>query len=922
MRHASGGHSPTRQRVSDDILAHITPATAVEALSAPNDALKRCLDEASAAEREFAMRTAVASRSIWEWVEELSEWLWPSEGGSAGFEAPQPRRGLDKQPPAPALDEEGGAGYVGSLPAEEVARYEQRIEDIYHDMEDLAVEEIKSHVMTNHIMPLSRPATPMSDAGRFGAAMTYNKMEDLTAVITAIVVQTLPNLARLSRLLHIWSIRVGVLQRVPSLLRAIEDAEVALKSGWTALTYRPRKTDDHGTQEPTLSRNDFQVMKMVIEKKVSSPGRTLDYMLDRLEGLSDTLPEDWLDRMEVVERGYSEWVAACERKIREAEWASASRPRVVSRPISPEKGSRGEEPEVEHHPETPPPVTDRHVDAVTFPVPVQTEDFEEPSKEARNGRKSSGTSDEPLDDVTPPSSSPTDEVPKLRFSLEPDDTYHDMQTSNIQIPTPIKEEQSPSPDKSREKMWNVEDEITDDTSPMEGGDESELPPLPIDERRASDASRTSTVLHGASSHFGLSSEPPEISASPDVARTRVREAEYVEASPGASPPSSPPLPEPDMRGLSLPPRETSPSKSASELEDSILPQTPLDGSFSEYFGDDSFSVSEVASPSVRRETTGDQQLQQQISEIIDGIPAKIKLATEPPNLNPPDLQLPRLRKKPSKEPFKRSVSSMSNMSTRTATPSFTLSPAKSSRPRHQRGQQEIKVYHLSRSTGEAPIKLFIRCVGENGERVMVRVGGGWADLSEYLKDYASHHSRRSKGTENTKVEVRDAPRGLTEPRSTPPSRPASALETSPMTPLAVRKARRSMGAMGSEAPRLRPHTPAVPRPPSRFADDLEPSSEERARRSRSGSHVSWVEDDNSFLGLAGPSGKKVEMSEENKAWVESVKEKVRLASGERKVSGQDEYNRNKFGELGKVGGTKRLFRRADGQGQGQRETRN
>jgi hypothetical protein len=76
------------------------------------------------------------------------------------------------------------------------------------------------------------------------------------------------------------------------------------------------------------------------------------------------------------------------------------------------------------------------------------------------------------------------------------------------------------------------------------------------------------------------------------------------------------------------------------------------------------------------------------------------------------------------------------------------------------------------------------------------------------------------------------------------------------------------------------------------------------------------------------------MSEENKAWVESVKEKVRLASGERKVSGSqphhqvlhhqpppqpqqplqpDEYNRGKFGELGKVGGTKRLFRQGQGQ---------
>jgi hypothetical protein len=138
-----------------------------------------------------------------------------------------------------------------------------------------------------------------------------------------------------------------------------------------------------------------------------------------------------------------------------------------------------------------------------------------------------------------------------------------------------------------------------------------------------------------------------------------------------------------------------------------------------------------------------------------------------------------------------------------------------------------------------------------------------------------------------------------------------------MTPLAVRKTRRSIGAAGSEAPRLRANTPALP---ARIPDDLEPASEERDVRSRSSSRLSWVEEDSSFLGLAGPSGKKVEMSEESKAWVESVKEKVRLASGERRVSNkqQDDFNKNKFGELGKVGGTKRLFRKTESQ-QGHRD---
>jgi hypothetical protein len=395
----------------------------------------------------------------------------------------------------------------------------------------------------------------------------------------------------------------------------------------------------------------------------------------------------------------------------------------------------------------------------------------------------------------------------------------------------------------------------------------------------------------------LSSDLPEISASPRIARGVVREAEYARG----SPPSSPPLPPAD-RSFSSFRAPDSPWTPAIREEDEDM---SVNGSFLDDY-DDSFSISEFGGPS-RRESLSDQQLRQQISEIIEGIPAKIKLSTESSrvNLNPPDLQLPRIRKRPSIEPFRRSTS---NLSTRTATPSFTLSPAKNVRARHQRSQQEIKVYHLSRSTGEAPIKLFIRCVGEHGERVMVRVGGGWADLSEYLKEYASHHGRRSTGVDKAKVEVRDVPRVPSGTGSnlgsSPNNRPASALDMMPSTPLAVRKTRRSVGAMSSEAPQLQPRTPAT----GRRATETAPSSEESVH-SRPSSRVSWVEDDSSFLGLAGPTGKRVEMSAENKAWVDSVKEKVRLASGERKLPLAED--RSRFGELGKVGGTKRLFPKAE-----------
>lgn len=181
-------------------------------------------------------------------------------------------------------------------------------------------------------------------------------------------------------------------------------------------------------------------------------------------------------------------------------------------------------------------------------------------------------------------------------------------------------------------------------------------------------------------------------------------------------------------------------------------------------------------------------------------------------------------------------------------------------------------------------------------------------MSEYLKAYATHHGRRSTGPDKTKIEVRGVPRTssglMTSLGSSPPRARPAAPDSSPVTPLTIHKTRRAAGTTNNETQRLRPKTPADA---SRSTDNA-PSSEESVR-SRTSSRFSWEDDDSSFLGLAGPTGKKVEMSDESRAWVESITEKVRLASGERRSSGADD--RGRFGELGKVGGTKRLFRKTE-----------
>ncbi|RPA72022.1 hypothetical protein BJ508DRAFT_419682 [Ascobolus immersus RN42] len=150
---------------------------------------------------------------------------------------------------------------------------------------------------------------------------------------------------------------------------------------------------------------------------------------------------------------------------------------------------------------------------------------------------------------------------------------------------------------------------------------------------------------------------------------------------------------------------------------------------------------------------------------------------------------------------------------------------------------EIKLYHLHRPDGLPPIKLFVRMVGEKGERVMVRVGGGWADLEEYLIEYASHHGTQrrvmSEGQPGV-VEISDVKAGTTtqrvvsKMRSTASFRStASTQESRPVTPTAVKTRSRATSrvSLGS-----RPSTPTMGPPQTPRSTIPRPSSQAGTRR--------------------------------------------------------------------------------------------
>src|SRR5436190_10046020 len=90
----TSSRSPTRNRltVTDDILDGLSPASALEAFTNPSGRLKASIEAATAADRAFGIRAAIASKNIQEWLDELEHWHWPAEGGSLGFENPRAKR--------------------------------------------------------------------------------------------------------------------------------------------------------------------------------------------------------------------------------------------------------------------------------------------------------------------------------------------------------------------------------------------------------------------------------------------------------------------------------------------------------------------------------------------------------------------------------------------------------------------------------------------------------------------------------------------------------------------------------------------------------------------------------------------------------------------------------------------------------------
>lgn len=296
-----------------------------------------------------------------------------------------------------------------------------------------------------------------------------------------------------------------------------------------------------------------------------------------------------------------------------------------------------------------------------------------------------------------------------------------------------------------------------------------------------------------------------------------------------------------------------------------------------------------SSTPARRSRKPRDQMDEKISTLLSTIPGHIRLVSS--SDQDIDSSSAPLSSRPRLSARSDSRQTTSSRLSTSALP-MTLTPAPSHR-RHSYTptpeQNLMKVYHLHRGGESVPTKLFVRIIGEEEGRVMVRVGGGWADLGEYLREYAIHHGRRSL-TETPRVEVKNySPNytpgyspSMSSDRGTP--RPPSVISARPSSSISVRKKRRSSNVSTIPDLNISEALDDTTSPVSPFSSHrrLSVSSNTSfgatsfASEARAGSATPSALNaslaPSTPLGMAGPKprSRQVSMSPESEAWVEGV----------------------------------------------------
>ncbi|KAK7544216.1 GAS2 domain-containing protein [Phyllosticta citribraziliensis] len=817
--------SPTRDRRRNvsafDAAWPISPSATLKAFTegvdssatTPNDqTLLASLSNASPAEKDLGVRVASATHKIKSWCAELEQWTWPDT-----FE--EPPRQLDRIAEHSSGPNAVRAAYWGSLPAARVQAYGERLDQIKDELEDLNMDELKGHILDMY--PMDRWQSAPSEGKK---RADLHLLDDFSYVVTHTMLQALPCLSYLNQLSRTWTMRVAVLRDVPKFLGGLKEAKKALRLGWDSLI--PPKELEPSQKALAEWKEAAETIRSVLETQVRSLGQKLDRMLDSLEDMNDSLPDHWIDDFEELEAEYGKWCSDAQRRIFEADMLMSRPPERLTRPTS----ARGaDQPLPFGGTRLTSPRDSRFLSPEDSPFSLLSETSNDsPKVSGRSGEPSPGINSlaEPLSkkqesgNLRRLNDSPSPSTP-----TSPENGRHQARAE------PAVEESS------SDRMVGESVPRKSGTVASSDADDDLLSAGTTPERELRSSYRSVGSMRSNSS-VGTPDDSPSIRALPGR-NTRAR------------PPLNSAMFKRGAKG-----RQTSGTSAGHGSDEDSKP-----------FERSSLSPTEptfrlARKNQHRRQSSATQDLEAQIRKIITSVHAPIHLSSGGDN-SPTDWASRSVRTFSGSRAGSRPPSSL-RVSRKPSTPSMILSPVKSEHgsgnARNFQRDSGIKLYHLIQPGQDKPIKLFVRRVGPNGERVMVRVGGGWADLGEYLRQYVEHHSRRV--VSDSKFEilgVEHTPEGV---------RPTSSHSNAGSNKSNKSNKSKFLGtpATGNS------NTPASRSRPGSAMSNYSSMGREDFGNSV-GSQRSWA---GSEVGLAGPNTKKHDLSEDKLEWIEGMMNQARL----------------------------------------------
>lgn len=882
----SPSRSPARNasyQSVDPLLSNLSPESTIEALTSTQQVpakekdsyaiLSRSISQVSQAERALGIRAAVAAQRLGLWYKEVQTWEWPAGADAQigkGFIPPSPNTATDSSSPVVAE-------HYGSLPAHLVRQYEKRIEDIRDGMESLNVEELKDHVLSAHIPSRSRPSSSNSSVST-PPPLSYVQLSDFTAVITATILRALPLLSRLNSLLSTWDARLLVLRQVPGLLSRLRHTRVELDTSLNSLN----SPNPPGEGDAVYSNSNFHSRKADLQAMVTSVGRRMDNILDRLEGREDSLPENWIDDVEAIESDFGAWVKDAQRRAVENEST-----RLRRQPGKPQSSPNVTDPVTQNASSAPMQTIDEESGIFTAPATIPYDKESSPieqsgvTSESHVITSSNRSPEPPLPVSAPPPSrngggGPGEPAP-AGDAKNASPPLQKLLESPIKLSKTRRKHFSPEPLRRRASNASADSSPSDYPSLVSSPDIRharaassngtplflKTPPQFQRDSRPSDHTPThgghtvreegllrlnhhrnsprATIMHnravslplqrfineGLENHDGKGVLDKGYGRRGSIGSAIDSSKEQQDTSPSTSKDASNALgrakhPQSQQQRISRGNRQirdlASTAKGAKASGRNVDPYLKNSGHnavrsarsagaegtkdrksnahlVEEDNAADSASEKTEARLFTKLARKPKDRLDEKISSILSTLPAPIHLISAADDQDR-DLSGASTGGKSGTTSSQGEPSDSLN----NGTPSITLTAAPSRR-RHSQSrppeESSVKVYHLHRGGKSVPTKLFVRTVWGSEGRVMVRVGGGWADLGEYLREYAVHHGSRSV-SESPRVEVQ----GISPHDS--PAAPAhrSIISPRPASSVAARKKRRgsSVSTMGGNAP--------------------------------------------------------------------------------------------------------------------------